>query len=139
MYNVYCMPQKLASYERQLDIDVLAFYRPILESIPNLAIVIRKVLSNQATTSTPERSFNISGNILNVRRCSLNPIRAEKLIVSAFRHRCKLRSGKKPPRVPSFRVLEVEDVEVEEEDDEDDVRERQEIETVAWEALFDDE
>ena len=98
-----------------------------------------QVLSNQATTSTPERSFNISGNILNVRRCSLYPTRAEKLIVSAFCHRCKLRSDKKPPRVPSFRVLEDEDVEVEEEDDEDDVRERQEIETVAWEAFFDDE
>ena len=41
--------------------------------------------------------------------------------------------------VPSFRVLEDEGVEVEEEDDEDDVRERQEIETVAWEAFFDDE
>jgi len=125
--------------ERQLDIDVLAFYRPILESIPNLAVVIRKVLSNQATTSTPERSFNISGNILNIRRCRLDPGRAEKLIISAFRQRCKLRSGKKPPHIPSFRVLEDQDIEVEEEDDEDDVRERQEIETVAWEAFFDDE
>jgi hypothetical protein len=76
---------------------------------------------------------------LNVRRCSLNATRAVKLIVSAFRHRCKIRSGKKPPRVPSFRVLEDEDVEVEEEDDEDNVRERQEIETIAWEAFFDDE
>ena len=42
--------------------------------------------------------------------------------LSRFRHRCKLRSGKKPPHIPSFRVLEDEDVEVEEEDDEDDVR-----------------
>ena len=33
--------------ERQLDIDVLAFYRPILESIPNLAVVIRKVRDNE--------------------------------------------------------------------------------------------
>ena len=76
---------------------------------------------------------------MNVRRRSLDPARAEKLIVSAFRQRCKLRSGKKTPHVPSFRVLEDEDVEVEEEDDEDDVRERQEIEGVAWESFFDDE
>ena len=123
--------------ERQLDIDVLAFYRPILDSIPKLAVVIRKILANQVATSTAERSFNISGNVLSIRRCSLDPGRAEKLIVSAFRHRCKLRSEKKPPRVPSFRVLEEEDVE--EEEDEDDVRERQEIETVAWAAFFDDD
>ena len=45
--------------------------------------------------------------------------------------------GKKPPRIHSFCVLEDEDVE-EEEEDEDDVRERQEIETAAWEAFFDD-
>ena len=58
---------------------------------------------------------------MNVLRRSLDPARAaEKLIVSAFRQRCKLQSGKKPPHVPSFRVLEDEDVEVEEEDDEDD-------------------
>ena len=106
--------------ERQLDIDVLGFYRPILESIPNLVVVIRKILANQATTSTAERSFNIAGNILNVRRCRLDQSRAEKLLVSAFRHRCKLRFGKKPPRVPSFRVLEDEDVE--EEEDEDSVK-----------------
>ena len=67
----------------------------------------------------------------------LDPSRAEKLIVSAFCHRCKLLSGKKPPRVPSFRVLEDEDVE--EEEDEDGVRERQEIETVAWAVFFDDD
>ena len=123
--------------ERQLDIDVVAFYRPILDSISKLAEVIRKILANQVATSSAERSFNISGNILNVRRCSLDPARAEKLIVSAFRHRCKLRSGKKPPRVPSFRALEDEDVE--EEEDEDGVCERQEIETVAWTAFFDDD
>ena len=46
--------------------------------------------------------------------------------------------GKKPPRIPSFCVLEDEDVE-EEEEDEDDVRERQEIEAAAWEAFFDDD
>ena len=42
-------------------------------------------------------------------------------------------------RVPSFRVFEDEEIEVEEEDDKDDVRKRQEIETVAWDAFFDDE
>ena len=42
-----------------------------------------------------------------------------------------------PSAVPSLSLDE--DVEVEEEDDEYDVRERQEIETVAWEAFFDDE
>jgi hypothetical protein len=122
--------------ERQLDIDVLGFYRPIVQTIPNLAVVIRKILSNQAATSTCERSFNISGNVLSIRRCSLDPVRAEKLSKSAFRHRCKLRLDKKPPKIPSFRILEDEDVE--EAEDEDHVRERQEIEDVAWAAFFDD-
>ena len=97
--------------ERQLDIDVLGFYRPIIDSIPKLAVVIRKILANQVATSTAERSFSISGNVLSIRGCSLDPGRAKKLIVSAFSHRCKLRSEKKSPRVPSFRVLEEEDVE----------------------------
>ena len=43
------------------------------------------------------------------------------LIKSAFRHRCKLRLDKKPPKIPSFRILEDEDVE--EAEDEDHVRE----------------
>ena len=90
---------------------VLGFYRPILQSILKLAVVIRKVLSNQVATSTCERSFNISGNVLSVRQ------------------------EKKPPSVPSFRVLGDEDVE--EVEDEDNVRERQEVETVAWAAFFD--
>jgi hypothetical protein len=89
--------------ERQLDIDVLGFYRSVVQTIPNLAVVIRKVLSNQLTTSTCQRSFNISGNVLSIRRCNLDPVRAEKLIKSAFRHRCKLRLDKKPPNIPSFR------------------------------------
>ena len=87
--------------ERQLDTDVLGLCRPILESTPNLAVVARKTLANQAATSTAERSFSTAGSVLNVRRCRLDPARAEKLTVSAFRHRFKLRVG-----VPSFRVLE---------------------------------
>jgi hypothetical protein len=70
--------------ERQLDIDVLGFYRSVVQTIPNLAVVICKVLSNQLTTSTCERSFNISGNVLSIRRCNLDPVRAETLIKSAF-------------------------------------------------------
>ena len=64
--------------ERQLDIDELGFYRSVVQTIPNLAVVIRKVLSNQLTTSTCERSFNISGNVLSIRRCILDPVRSEK-------------------------------------------------------------
>ena len=117
---------------------MLGFYSTIVQTIPNLAVVIRKILSNQVATSTAERTFNISGNVLSIRRCSLDPIRAEKLIKSAFRHRsCKHRCDKKPPGIPSFRILEDEDVE--EAEDEDNVRERQEIETVAWAAFFDDD
>jgi hypothetical protein len=97
--------------ERQPGIDVLGFYRSAVQTIPNLAVVIRKVLSNQLTTSTCERSFNISGNVLSIRRCNLDPVRAEKLIKSAFRHRCKLRLDKKPPNISLFRILEDEDVE----------------------------
>ena len=116
---------------------MLGFYRPAVQTIPNLAVVIRKVLSNQLTTSTCERSFNISGNVLSIRRCNLDPVRAEKLIKSAFSHRCKLRLDKKEPNISSFRILEDEDVE--EAEDEDNVCERQEIENVAWTAFFDDD
>ena len=44
-----------------------------------------------------------------------------------------------PSVVTSLSLSLDEDVEVEEEDDEYDVRERQAIETVAWEAIFDDD
>ena len=88
--------------ERQQDIDVFAFYQIIAKQIPNLGIAIRKILSHPAATIDNERVFNIAGHILNIRRCSLLPDRAEQLVLSAFRYRwCKSRS-QVPVRLPSL-------------------------------------
>ena len=122
--------------ERQQDIDVFSFYRAVKDTFPTLDVIIRKVLSNLAATATNERSFNIAGNILNLRRCRLDPKRAEKLILSAFRYKVNLAAGRKPPRLPSFYVIEkddsYDDLEMEEalQDEED---------AAGWEAFFDDE
>ena len=122
--------------ERQQDIDVFSFYRAVKDTFPTLEVIIRKVLSNLAATATNERSFNIAGNILNLRRCRLDPKRAEKLILSAFRYKVNLAAGRKPPRLPSFCVIEkddsYDDLEMEEalQDEED---------AAGWEAFFDDE
>lgn len=78
----------------------------------------------------------ISGSIINLRRCGLGPVRAEKLIVSAVRHRSQLRKVKKPLIIPSFRILKDQNDGQEVESDEDTAHEREKIETEAWAAFF---
>ena len=56
---------------------------------------------------------------MTLRRCSLTPERAEKLVLSAFRYRCESRS-KKPPRLPSFATFDNRNV-IAEDDEEDDI------------------
>ena len=67
-------------------------------------------------------------------------MRAEKLILSAFRCRCESR-GKRPRRLSSFATFDrLSTVGVDDEiDNLDEVREREEAETAAWEAFFEDD
>ena len=72
--------------DRQQDIDVFEFYQDFIKQIHNLSKAIRKVLADPSATATKERVFNVAENILNIRRCRLDPSRAENLILSALRH-----------------------------------------------------
>ena len=120
---------------RQQDIDIFRFYRGIKGTIPKLEAIIRKVLGNAATTATNDRSFNIAGNVLNMRRCRLDPLRAEKLILSAFRYKVKLAADRKSPILPSFCVIEEEHIY---DDNEIEQIQRDEEEAAAWEAFFEE-
>ena len=88
-----------------------------------------------SATATNERTFNMGGNVLNIRRCRLIPDRAEKLILSAFRFRCKLRCVKQPPFLPSFGIFDSRD-NPEDVIDEDVEQERLDDEAAAWEVFF---
>ena len=102
---------------------------------PNLSKAI--LLADPSTTATNERVFNVVGNILNIRRCRLDPIRAENLILSAFRYKVSLSNGAKPPRLPSFRVIDEQQDELD--DREADLIQRMEEEPVAREEFFAEE
>lgn len=107
---------------RREELNVFTFYQDLLPQIPNLSIAtIRTILAHQPCTVDNERIFNIAGHVISLRRCRLTPERAEMLILSAFRYRC--RSGarsKQPPRLPSFATFDSNDV-IAEDDEEDDV------------------
>ena len=120
--------------DRQEDIDVFEFYQDFMNQIPNLPKAIRKVLADPSATATNERVFNVAENILNIRRCRLDPGRAENLILSAFRYKVGLSKGTKPPRLPSFRVIN--DPEDEFDDREAELVQRMEEEAAAWEVFF---
>ena len=73
----------------------------------------------------------------------MKPIRAEKLILSAFRYRCERRS-KRAPRLPSFATFGDNDTAVDPEDDNnlDEVHHAAPAErgvAAAWEALLTDD
>lgn len=140
-----CTSTSVASnVERQEDIDVFELYRPIIKSTLTLSVIIRKFFSHPSATVDNERVFNIARDVLNIRRCSLKPVRAERLILSALRYRCERRS-KQPPRLPSFATFDDSDAIVDPEDhnnlDFDEVRHAAPAEremAAAWEALFTD-
>ncbi len=124
--------------ERQQDIDIFGFYSSIVQAIPNLSIGIRKILGHASVTASCERSFNTSGNILNIRRCGLDPARAEKLIISAVRYKASLRKNLTPPRIPSIGILHDDchpDIDNDDEDEEDEY-ESQVDEVTAWDSFL---
>ena len=49
------------------------------------------------------------GNILNIRQCRLDPSTSENLILSAFRYKVGLSKETKPPNLPCFRVIIIND------------------------------
>ena len=120
--------------ERQQDINFFSFYSGITNQIPHIGAGIRKICSHSTATGSCERSFNIAGNVLNIRRCSLDPVRAEKLILSAIRYKYAFRNSKSP-RIPSIGVIEKGNNE-NDEDGEEEVLERQDDYVAAWEGLF---
>ena len=111
--------QYYGAVDRREDIDIFAFYQDILPQIPRLATAARTILAHQPANIDNERVFNIAGHVLTLRRCSLTPERAEKLVLSAFRYRCESRS-EKPPRLPSFATFDNRNV-IAEDDEEDDI------------------
>ena len=44
--------------ERQKDIDIFGVYRVVKDTIPQVEVIIRKVLGKSAATAANERSFN---------------------------------------------------------------------------------
>jgi hAT family C-terminal dimerisation region len=93
--------------ERELDIDVLAFYREHFLNMPILSIAIRAVLGHKAGSDSAERVFSRGGIVIAPRRCSLKPTRADKLITNAVRF-ARANSARKtiPPKLPSFGIID---------------------------------
>ena len=87
------------------NVDAFIFYSQHSESFPRLSIAIRKILGDSTASTSCERAFGFAGMVINIRRTALTPERAEKLILSAARHRNKFRSLKRPPFLPTFGVL----------------------------------
>ena len=111
--------QYYGAVDRREDIDIFSFYQDILPQIQRLATAARTILAHQPANIDNERVFNIAGHVMTLRRCSLTPERAEKLVLSAFRYRCESRS-EKPPRLPSFATFDNRNV-IAEDDEEDDI------------------
>ena len=91
-----------------------------MPQIPRLATAARTILAHQPANIDNERVFNIAGHVMTLRRCSLTPERAEKLVLSAFRYRCESRSKKPAPRLPSFATFDNRNV-IADDDEEDDI------------------
>ena len=73
------------------------------------------------------------GNVLNIRRCRLTPVRAVKLTL--FRFRCNVRASNTPPFLPSFGIFDIRD-NADGAIDKEVEQERLDDESAAWDALF---
>ena len=122
--------------ERQQDVYIFSFYQAVASQIPNLMVVIRKILSNISAIATCERTFHVAGNVLSIRRCRLTPVRAQKFIPSAFRFRCNIRASKVPFH-PSFGVIDIRD-NPDYDIDKEVEQERFDDDAAAWEAFFEE-
>jgi hypothetical protein len=92
---------------RVQDIDVLQFYAEHYQLFPCFASVIQKILGTNAASTSCERTFNYAGIVLNCRRTALTSDIADKIIVSACRHKNTLRNSKlNSSKLPDIGVLE---------------------------------
>ncbi len=53
--------------------DILGFWKTMADSLPNLAKVASQILTVPGTSSSVERSFTASGQIISERRSSISP------------------------------------------------------------------
>jgi hypothetical protein len=53
--------------------DILSFWKTMADSLPNLARVASQILTVPGTSSSVERSFSVSGQIISERRSSISP------------------------------------------------------------------
>ena len=91
---------------------------------------IRKILGTNAASTSCERTFNYGGIVLNCRRTSLLTDMADKLIVSACRHKNTLRAKLKLVKLPDIGVLDIDVTTVEE------AAEHAEATEESWDELF---
>lgn len=92
--------------DRCLDINPYVFYQAHYKSMPILERGIRTILGHKAGSDSPERVFSKGGIIVNPKRCSLLPTRADKLITSAVRFTCKSKKVKRTPTIPDIGVID---------------------------------
>ena len=96
--------------------------------------MVRKKFGTNAASTSCERTFNYAGIVLNCRRTSLSTDIADKLIVSACRHKNALRSSKlKVPKLPDIGVLETNVATAKEAEEEDD---NAEVMEEFWDDFF---
>lgn len=65
---------------KELDVDILGFWKKNAGSLPNLAWLARRVLSVPASSTSSERAFSTGGKVVSASRTLLNADRAESLI-----------------------------------------------------------
>ena len=65
---------------RQHDLMMLKWWRQQTSTFPKLAALERSVLAVPATSVPPERVFSVAGLVINAKRSSLAPSRANKII-----------------------------------------------------------
>ena len=99
-------------------------------------MVFEKNLGHPASTGSCESSFDTSGNILNTRRCGLDPNRVEKLIISAVLYRVAQREHLQPPKLLSLGVVMFDDQDDNDEENQRNYTENQEDEEAANESFL---
>ena len=87
--------------ERYEDIEVFDFYAKHGPQMPFVELIIREMLGQPAGSYSPEKVFSGGKFVVNDYRISLDPSRAESLIMSSARFKMKI-CIKYLPRLPLF-------------------------------------
>ena len=94
-------------YARVQDINVLQFYAEHYELSPFFGCVVRKILGTNAASTSCERTFNYTGIVFNCKRTLQLTDMADKVIVSACRHKNTLQGELKSTMLPNIGELEI--------------------------------